>query len=76
MKAALNIGLQQAAKEFDLPYILTNAMSPDSLFVPANDLRVKLLNIWIVQVAEINMEPNIFSRASALANFGSSGKTR
>ena len=43
LKLALDIGLQQAANEFDIEYTLTPAMSPDSLMVPANDLKGKLI---------------------------------
>lgn len=43
VKLALDIGLEQAANEFDIEYIVTPAMSPDSLIVPANDLKGKLI---------------------------------
>ena len=65
MKLALNIGLQQAAKEFDLPYILTNAMSPDSLIVPANDLKGKLFKYLDSASSGDIMEPIYSAELSA-----------
>jgi len=65
MKLALNIGLQQAAKEFDLPYILTNAMSPDSLIVPANDLKGKLFKYLDSASSGDIMEPIYSAKLSA-----------
>jgi len=65
MKLALNIGLEQAAKEFDLSYILTNAMSPDSLIVPANDIRGKLLKYLDSASSGDIMEPIYSAELSA-----------
>lgn len=43
MKLALNLGLEKAAEEFDLNYTLTPPMKPDSLLIPASDIKGKLL---------------------------------
>ena len=65
MKLALNIGLQQAADEFGISYTLTPAMSPDSLIVPANDIKGKLMKYLEIANSGDIIEPLYSAELSA-----------
>ena len=65
MKLALNIGLQQAAEEFGISYTLTPAFSPDSLIVPANDIKGKLIKYLKIANSGDIIEPLYSAELSA-----------
>jgi len=65
MNLALSIGLGKACDEFDFRYSLSEPMHPDSLLLPANDIRGQLVKRLKVAEAASIIEPLYSAELSA-----------
>jgi|GEM_PF-6126218 len=65
MNLALNIGLQEACNEFDFKFSQSERMHPDSLILPANDIKGQLVKRLKVAKAASIIEPLYSAELSA-----------